>query len=69
MRATSKWTFLSSCPHHDLVFQDNFLLTDFYPTAGEIVMFNEEMDFPMHDEPVVRQNFPETWLWMDVDLG
>ncbi|XP_041951100.1 CD109 antigen isoform X1 [Alosa sapidissima] len=44
--------------------------TDWRPEfPGEIVMYNEEMDVPMNDDVVVRQNFPETWLWLDADLG
>lgn len=45
------------------------MLTRFYPTAGEIAMANEDTGVPPRDGQVVRQNFPETWLWMDTDLG
>ncbi|KAL2081856.1 hypothetical protein ACEWY4_021674 [Coilia grayii] len=37
---------------------------------GEIAMLNDNKGDLMYDEdPVVRQYFPETWLWMDTDLG
>ncbi|XP_042565902.1 CD109 antigen [Clupea harengus] len=55
-----------------MVFTDATLDTrkDMRPEfPGEIAMANEDTGVPPRDGQVVRQNFPETWLWMDTDLG